>query len=255
MKTYCPKCQTLNTVKASDLLDSEGLTRCVACDAVFDALEGVGDVKEPRAPDSHPGERARDKGAATPTDTAPEIPAELSAELPPLKASTEAALDVFDTLYEKKSRFAGLYVLLAIVLVIAFALQLAWQNRELLLRQFPQLDPLCSYIECRPSLVHAPDKFIIVYRDIQPTENVANSLTLNARIRNDADTAQPLPDIQLSLMDTNGMVLVRRRLTPREYLYPPPPKDRVIHAGEVITISLDFEDPGYQATGFAIDFL
>ncbi len=254
MKTYCPKCQTLNNVKASDLLESEGLTRCSTCDTLFDALDGVGEPPSDRAPDSHPGERARDKGAASPHEPSPQPPT-FDGDLPPLQASPEAALDVLDTLYEKKSRFGTLYVLLAVVLVVALAMQLAWQNRELLLRQFPPLEPLCEFIECRPSLVHAPNKFIIVYRDIQPTENVANSLTLNARIRNDADTAQPLPDIQLSLMNTNGMVLVRRRLTPREYLYPPPPKDRVIDAGEVITISLDFEDPGYQATGFAIDFL
>jgi hypothetical protein len=75
------------------------------------------------------------------------------------------------------------------------------------------------------------------------------------RVRNEAETAQPLPDIQLSLLDTNGSVMIRRRLAPGEYMFPPPPKDRLVAAGEVVTIDLDFKDPGYLATGFTIDFL
>jgi hypothetical protein len=38
-------------------------------------------------------------------------------------------------------------------------------------------------------------------------------------------------------------------------MYPPPSNERVVAAGEVLTIELDFEDPGYLATGFVIDFL
>ena len=88
-----------------------------------------------------------------------------------------------------------------------------------------------------------------------PTADTPGSLTLNATIRNDAEYAQPLPDMQLSLLDTDGAVLVRRRLSPADYLFPPPPADRLVAPGEVFTISLDFADPGYLATGFMIDFL
>ena len=69
-----------------------------------------------------------------------------------------------------------------------------------------------------------------------------------------AAIAQHFPDIQLSLIDNNGAVLIRRRLSPREYLYPPPSDDRVLQPGEVLTIEIDFEDPGHIASGFTIDF-
>ena len=117
------------------------------------------------------------------------------------------------------------------------------------------MQPLCDVLECIPRVHRAPDKISIVQRDIRPTPNVPDSLTLNAQMRNDADVAQPLPDIQLSLVDNNGAVLIRRRLTAADYLFPAPPPDRVMAPGEVITITLDFEDPGYQASGFLIDFL
>ena len=142
-----------------------------------------------------------------------------------------------------------------VLLLAGLGLQFAWQQREDLIAEFPQLKPICGYIACQPQLVHAPDRFRILQRDIRPTANVPGSLTLSAQVRNDADIAQPFPDMQLSLLDNNGVVVIRRRLAPHEYLFPAPPVDKVIAPGEVITIALDFEDPGYLATGFQIDFL
>jgi hypothetical protein len=152
-------------------------------------------------------------------------------------------------------RVNWVWYLAALLLLSGLGLQLAWQYRADLLKAFPALQPLCDRIGCLPGVVRAPDRFSVVQRDIQPTANETGSLTLSAMIRNDAETAQPLPDIQLSLLDNNGGVLVRRRLMPDDYLFPAPPKEKVVTPGEVITITLDFEDPGYLATGFSIGFL
>jgi predicted Zn finger-like uncharacterized protein len=186
---------------------------------------------------------------------AKELPFAVPENLEPLEPSPDVALDVADTLYEKKSHRGLVYGLLAILLVAGLGLQMAWQQREELLAQYPILQPLCERIECIPSVMHAPRKISILQRDIRPTSNVPDSLTLSAQMRNDADTAQPLPDIQLSLVDNNGAVLIRRRLSAADYLFPTPPPERVMAPGEVITITLDFEDPGSQASGFLIDFL
>lgn len=175
--------------------------------------------------------------------------------LEPLEPSPDVALDVADTLYENKSYRGFYYGLAAVLLLAGLGLQLAWQHRKDLLREYPILEPLCDYVECVPKVIHAPEKISILQRDIAPTANEPGSLTLSARIRNDADTAQALPDIQLSLLDDNGAVLIRRRLAPAEYLFPPPPKEKLMAPGEVVTISLDFMDPGHQASGFLIHFL
>jgi hypothetical protein len=58
----------------------------------------------------------------------------------------------------------------------------------------------------------------------------------------------------LSLLDNNGSVLARRRLSPGEYLFPRPPEGRLVANGEVFTIAIDFADPGHIASGFTIDF-
>ena len=176
-------------------------------------------------------------------------------DLEPLLPSPDAALDVEDTLYEKRSRRGLWYGLLTTCLLVALGLQLAWQHREELLARYPVLEALCEHVTCRPSVIRAPERFRILQRDIKPTANEPDSLTLTASFRNVASIAQVLPDIQLSLLDTDGSVLIRRRLSPADYLYPAPADQAVVAPGEVITIAVDFKDPGYVATGFIIDFL
>lgn len=212
--------------------------------AAAPASETVAD--EPPSPSPGPADTLSNRDA---------LPFAVPDDLQPLQPSPELALDVVDTLYEKRSRRGFYYGLVAVLLVTGLGLQLAWQYRSDLLKQYPVLQPLCDRIGCLPGIVRAPERFSVVQRDIKPTTNETGSLTLSAKIRNDAETAQPLPDIQLSLLDNNGGVLVRRRLTPGDYLFPAPPKGKVLTPGEVFTITLDFEDPGYLATGFVIGFL
>ncbi len=185
----------------------------------------------------------------------PELPFAVPDDLEPLQASAQDALGVEDTLYQKKSRRGLFYGLAAVVLMAALGLQLAWQQREQILAQFPQLEVICGVVACRPAVAHAPERFRILQREIKPTANLPGSLTLSAVIRNEAELPQPLPDLQLSLTDNNGGLLIRRRLSPSEYLFPAPADGKLVDPGEVITIALDFEDPGHLATGFQIDFL
>mgnify|MGYP001824835218 CR=1 FL=1 len=88
----------------------------------------------------------------SPADTLPFV---IPENLEPLEPSPEAALDISDTLYEKKS-YRGLYYGLAVfVLAAGLGLQLAWQHRKDLVKEYPVLQPLCEYIECLPlSLIH-----------------------------------------------------------------------------------------------------
>lgn len=258
MRTSCPTCRTRYKVDPDALVAADGMVRCFRCGTVFDAMAER--VEQPtsggqRRP-AH--ELTFDDQADVPwADSEPseELPFEVPDNLEPIEPTGDGTVDVLDTLYEKRSWRGFFYGLLALMLAAGLGLQLAWQYRAELLDRFPVLEPACRYIECRPSVVRAPDKFRVLDRELGPTANEPGSLTLRMRIRNEAETSQPLPDIQLSLLDTNGSVMIRRRLAPDEYMYPAPPKDRLVAVGEVVTIDLDFKDPGYLATGFTIDFL
>jgi predicted Zn finger-like uncharacterized protein len=252
VQTRCPACDTRYNIDPDALLAADGLAHCLRCDTVFDVMEEV--TLDGLAPD---GALPLDAGAEV-EETPPAtdgLPFEIPDRLEPIKPSADAALDVVDTLYEKRSRRGLVYGLLATLLLGAFGLQLAWQQREVLLDTFPWLSPICEHLPCRPRMIRAPEEFRVLQRDIQPAANQPDALTLTASIRNAAELPQPLPDLQLSLLDNNGTAIIRRRLAPAEYLFPPPPDDKLIAPGEVFTITLDFKDPGYLATGFMIDFL
>jgi hypothetical protein len=94
----------------------------------------------------------------------------------------------------------------------------------------------------------------VLQREIAPARNQPGWLTLNATVRNEAEYPQALPDVQLSLLDNLGRPLLRRRLAPPDYLFPPPRPEQTIAPGEVFTLSVDFRDPGHEASGFMLDF-
>jgi len=256
VKTRCPNCQTRYNVDPDALLAADGRVRCFRCGTVFDAVAEK--TETPLAGDGRVAhELTLDDQADMPWAEAEprDVPFEIPDDLEPLQPTGDGTVDVLDTLYEKKSRHGLVYGTLALLLTAALGLQLAWQYRVELLQRFPELAPLCRHIECRPSVTRAPERFRVLQRDLSPTPNEPGSLTLHMQMRNEADNAQPFPDIQLSLVDTNGSVVIRRRLAPREYLFPPPRDETLVAAGEVVTIDLDFKDPGYIVTGFTIDFL
>ena len=256
MKTNCPTCDTHYAIDGNAIVESDGLARCHRCGTVFDALaEQAVDAPSDATPlELDADAEAHWQEGPAGADESP-VPFEIPNDLEPLQPSPDAALDVEQTLFEKPSRRGAIYTTVALLLAVSLGLQFAWQNREALVERFPQLQPLCDRLACIETTVIEPSAFRILQREMRPADNQPDSLNLSARFRNDAGAAQPLPDIQLSLLNNNGDVLIRRRLAPRDYLFPPPPADRLIAPGEVLTISIDFKDPGYLATGFVIDFL
>jgi predicted Zn finger-like uncharacterized protein len=250
LRTRCPNCDARYEVATRKLLDSDGLARCWRCETVFDALAGgpaAADADIAGKPVVDLDAQAELTNNEADVAETPELPFAVPEDLEPLQASAQDALGVEDTLYQKRSRRGLFYGLAAVVLIAALGLQI--------LAQFPQLEVICGVVACRPSLAYEPERFRILQREIKPTANLPGSLTLSAVVRNEAELPQLLPDLQLSLTDNNGGLLIRRRLSPSEYLFPAPAEDKLVDPGEVITIALDFEDPGSLATGFQIDFL
>ena len=257
MITRCPKCDATYDVEPDSLLRVDGRALCFRCGSLFDAL--AEELLEADAQDGTPtrpivilNERslAPDECAAR-TDG---LPFEVPDDLPPLQP-TDSALDITEALREKESSHKLWYGLIVALLTLAMGLQLAWQYRRELLQSHPALEVLCTHVECREDVIHAPEQFRILGRDIRPTSNEPGSLTLSARVRNDAKLAQAFPDLQLSLLDNKGSVLIRRRLSPEDYMFPSPSSAQRLAPGEVFTIELDFEDPGHLVTSFVMDFL
>ena len=106
-----------------------------------------------------------------------------------------------------------------------------------------------------PRARRAPSRYIVLERSIGPVEGQPGVLAMHLSFRNTAEFSQPLPDIQLSLYDSEQRLMARRRLHPDEYLFPAPAGGFLVDSGEQVRVNLKLEDPGRRAVGFRLEFL
>ena len=261
-QTRCPQCGTTYQVEDDGHPNPPTLASCSRCGASFSLLDGqLIDMD-----DIDPVTLARTRRLNADSETSgPTDPAWLSFDFPentpPLEVDPEVMLD--DSPAPEREPYrpaASAFLTIAVVLCVVLLAQMLWLSREALVNTFPALEPACEWLRCTPDVVDAPDHFRVLERGISAASRPSLSdaatswLTLNMAFRNEAPSRQHYPDLYLSLLDNNGTVLIRRRLEPEEYLDIPLPDEATIAPGEVTTLSIDFADPGYQATGFAVDF-
>lgn len=253
MRVVCPSCGARYVAMRDDVERSSGQAVCMQCNTPFDVIVGrelePGSVDHKNLLQLQPSDALREHA-----DEEKALPFDIPDDLPPLEPDPNMASESSGARRANRPlRFlAGL---IAMLLVVGLVAQFGWLYRDRLLDQFPVLEPICEHLPCRITNGRDTDALRVLKRDILPTANASDSLTLSISFFNAAAFAQPYPDIQLSLQDNSGRTLVRRRLDPGEYLSPAPADNDTIAPGEVVTISVDFIDPGYLATGFIIDFL
>ena len=141
---------------------------------------------------------------------------ELLAELPP----------VLDYEYEKptgsSSRYfwAGLLIILSMIALM----QVAWFNRDWLLREYPQLTPwaekFCERLQC--DLIRFRDVSAIkwLHREVRMHPRYRNAVQVGATIVNQGEFIQPYPEIELLIFAADEQVISHGRFKPAEYLKP-----------------------------------
>lgn len=252
----CPTCGTRYEIPDALQQRANGLASCHRCGSGFSLVDGTpADLSEQDPATLARVLRLRNDMEIPAEGLQGATPFDIPDDLPTLQADPNAALDADALLTSESRRGIWLSGLVALILVVGLGVQLSWQYRDALFARYPQLRIVCEHVQCQPDTVHQPELFRVLQRAVKASDNLPGSLTLSVAFRNDATISQHYPDLHLSLLDNNGSVLIRRRLSPADYLFPTPRDAAVVEPGEVVTFSLDFEDPGYQATGFVIDFL
>ncbi len=251
MKASCPQCGTTYRIDKKAIREAQGMARCFNCGRVFNALD------RPDRDDSPPPSPAQvsDARSGTPADAETPLPFDIPDDLPALEAADEVALDVRDTLHPSGHRRAPWWQkLLVVLLLVALLAQIAWLRRDLWIHR-PAAIQLCAWLDCEDTRQARPDLYQVVERDMQAVSGTPPALRLYLRFRNEAAFPQPLPDLQLSLLDSNGSLVARRTLRPDKYLPPDWSGPAIATPSEVITIELTMEDPGPRVRGFTFDFL
>lgn len=114
----------------------------------------------------------------------------------------------------------------------------------------PALVTVCAAVGCELKLPRKAELVGIETSDLHP--DAGGRLALVATLKNRAPFAQEYPHLELTLTDTGDQPLVRRVLTPTEYMKPKAPGDAGFGANAEIAVSLAVEAPGVPAAGYRL---
>lgn len=147
--------------------------------------------------------------------------------------------------------------LVVILLLVALA-QLAWFNRDWLLREYPQLTPwaeqFCERLQCDLIRFRDVSAIGLVSRDVRSHPRYRNAVLVGATIVNQARYVQPYPGIELVIYDTTGQVISRGRFTADEYLEPGNSPAAGMPPGVPVHLDLELAGTLPQAAGFEFRF-
>jgi predicted Zn finger-like uncharacterized protein len=247
MYTQCPECQVYFRITPPQLEARQGLVRCGQCAAVFQANERLFD----RLPET-PGaatvavksapKRRRKSAARKPADSEPLTP-ELVAPL----------------LFPPRPRFGRLWLAVwsvaSLLLAALVCAQLVYLNR-VELSAHPTLQPLiesyCVWLECKTAPTHHVSR-IEFETSIAPHPKFTNVLRLRADMVNRAERDQRYPLMEVTLTDSEGRPLSRRRFAPRDYLGGKIGDSMIPNV--VAHALLDVTNPENRAVGYEIRLL
>ena len=182
--------------------------------------------------------------------------AELSTEAPPMMATPTPSF-VEEARKREQSANTWKWVLWLGIpfLLVALLVQLGYFYRAEIAARSPEagryLRALCSRVGCQVRLPEHIDLISLESSQLQPVTDHPKQFTLTALIRNQAETVQAWPSLELQLKTDVGQILVRKVFTPLNYLNTNEVKKGfAAHAEQEIQISFDLssESPG----GFSV---
>lgn len=253
MYTRCPACHTVHPVNAALLAAGTGSYRCGKCSKQNNALEALFD--EWPAPGAQPPKAGAPpvlglsidlQGAAQ----ARQDPTQAQAD--PDDAATDAPRGRAARLLLRTAWIAGAITILLVVVV-----QLArFQGEPLLERESIRSTLVRAGLLSPPPLTpfRNRDRIHVVRRELRSHPTLPGQLRLSATLVNRAPQSQPYPDIEVSLLDAAGEVVLRKRFVPVDYLAPDARSGGDLAPHAYLSLVLELEDPGARAVGFELEF-
>lgn len=243
--TRCPHCGTAFRVQPAQLTARGGKVRCGYCLEVFDGAACLVDQPGGAAVEAPPLATEAAPRTRPPREIAP---AEEAAEVPEFLAPER-----------RRPRFAFLWGFLAFLALGALAAQIGYRYRTEIATLLPELRPhlvaACNAMGCEVHLPRRAELLSIESSDLQADPKRENVLQLSALLRNRAAFAQEPPSLELTLTDENDHAVVRRVLSPLEYLGPSRAAqigERGIPAGAEVAVVLYLDASRARATGYRL---
>jgi len=152
-----------------------------------------------------------------------------------------------------------LSLLFILILFLVSFLQLAYFRAFELTFAMPSATPyiemFCEKVNCRYSGPLDKNKIQLLSRDVRvhPTEEKA--LLISAAMINNADFAQPYPDVKIRLSDISGNIVAERIFTAKTYIGNTTNPFSLMKSKIPVHIKFEVVDPGKDAVNFEFSFL
>jgi predicted Zn finger-like uncharacterized protein len=283
MYTQCPECLSVFSLDAQTLAKAHGHVVCGHCEASFDSIATLTDQLPPEPfiemevnePAFEPPRvdlavyRPRAQSSAVIQDEVVIADAPAAEDFSQLVFAPRFAREPRSkqpTRSHKRSlrrrlRSSGErrwpWLVACMLLMLLLAIQLAWAERDPLIRNPTVggwLRSSCAVLGCGIPLVAAPQQLQLLASNVQAHPSVAGALMISASVRNDATFAQPYPILTITLSDAQGRHIAMRRLQPREDLDDSTILQRGLAPGATAVLLLELEDPGDKAVAFEFNF-
>ena len=295
MYTTCPSCARQYRIRAEQLSVAEGEVRCGFCGEQFNALKllsdeplaGLAEVMLSAAPEDIQGSEFADVKIGEMEETPEEllepepqfdIPESIDSKLSGVDEDEnveEVDLDEVNTveeipgdlpavLLEGQQAPRNLFISLfwgigSLLLTITVVTQLAWFNRDYILREYPEWLPevkqVCEYFNCDLLRHRNINAIRLVNRDVRLHPVYSDTLLVNATISNHSVNIQPFPHIQLTLFDIGGEMVAFREFNPSEYLDNSITIEEGMKPNQPVHLVLEVAGPTENAVSFEFRFL
>ena len=147
--------------------------------------------------------------------------------------------------------------LLAILLLALLVVQLAWWQRETVMVYWPDSQPLyqqaCEQLGCRVLPPRDIDGLLVEPSDLRQVDNEPHHLELKVPLRNRFNVALAYPAIELSLLDRQNNIVVRRVLWPQDYVTPGTSIEAGLPARTTQTMIVRLDTGDVVASNFRIE--
>ena len=136
----------------------------------------------------------------------------------------------------RKRRSGAGSLILTVIVLIAIACVAAVIFNQRLMAAFPQTEPyfdnVCRTIPCPGFYLHQIESFVESKTNLRPLDESGN-YALEVTVVNGSSTAQAVPDLQIELVDDNDGSLLRKTLTPPEFLDPGQADESIAARGQL----------------------
>ena len=115
-----------------------------------------------------------------------------------------------------------LIALVGLLLLILALLQIVYFLKTQIAAQYPQLKPFlieaCRALNCNIKLAQNLNLLTIDDSDMQESDDYQDVISFSSLLINNANYVQAYPNIELTLTDTQDQPVLRKLVTPKEYL-------------------------------------